>query len=387
MSNTFFDVNDPLAVKTYSASVQKALPKNSWFMKSGFVGEDPTKNIIVVKKDLVGKFGDQITYALRNQLRGYTTPGDQLLDKNIKALGYVDDRISLNQQRTGVSSGGRMSNKRVPYDVRKDARDAQVDYWGVHLDEEFIAKASGTLGVGQWETINPNVSGFDVEGAVDSDGNALRAPSANRLVVGSSTGLKANMLQTDTFSLDYVDKALMAVTRISAVGVNGRKMAPLRIGGKNVWVLLMDLTHAFDLKRNIGGRWGQMELAKLQSGMKDSALVQQALGAYESAAGTVLFFSHEGMPKFNDFGAGAVKAARSLLMGQNALTYAPGEKLGQDGLFTSWHEESRNHGNEVQISSGMIYGIQKTAFRTARGAADASREDFGVCAIDVAADY
>lgn len=387
MAKTDFPVNDPLAVKLYSASLQKALPKQSWFMNSGFVGEQPESNVIVVKKDLVGKFGDQITYAIMQQIRGTSVPGGQNLKGKEKRLVYLDDRIAINQQRTGVNTGGAMANKRVPYNIRKDAKEAQANYWGVRLDEEIIAKLTGALGTGAWETLDPDATGFDVEGAVDSDGNALRAPSTNRQVFAAGTG-KADLLTTSTFTLDLVDKALRKVTRLQTNGTTRRKMAPLRVGGKNVWICLMDITHAFDLKANTSGRWYDIEKARLQGSFRDSALVQNSLGVYESAAGTVVFYSHEGMVKFSDGGAGGnVKYAASLLMGQCAGIFAPGEAMGTDGVYTKWHEETDNRGDEVVITSGLIYGFQKCAYRTELGAADNSREDYGVCVMYAASSW
>lgn len=386
MAITNFEVGDPLAVKMFSQSLQKALPKQSWFMSSGFVGKDPLKNVIVVKDDLVGKYGDQITFAILQQLRGYSTPGAQNQKGREKRLIYLDDKIALNQQRAGVNCGGTMSNKRVPYDTRKDAKDTQAEYWGVRLDEEIIAKLTGSCGAGAWETIDPDASGFDVMGAVDSDGNTLRSPSSNRYVYAGA-GTKNGLLATDTFTLDLVDTALRKVTRLQTNGTTKRKMAPLKINGKNLWVVLMDLTHAFDLKKNSSDRWYDIEKARLQGGFKDSALIQQSLGVYESAAGSVVFFSHEGMVKFNDGGGAAVEYSASLLMGQAAGVFAPGEAMGTDGVYAKWHEETDNRGDEVILTSGLIYGFQKTAYRTGLGDADSSREDFGVCVMYAAASW
>src|SRR5690606_36456474 len=122
--------------------LQKAIPKDSWFLQSGFDGEDPSKNVIVKKTDLTGKFGDLITFGIRQSIRGYTVPGDNLLKGKEHPLIYLDDRVAINQQRTGVNSGGKMTNKRVPYKVLDDAKEVQAEYWGVRLDEEFIGKLS-----------------------------------------------------------------------------------------------------------------------------------------------------------------------------------------------------------------------------------------------------
>lgn len=382
MSQTEFKVNDPLANKLWSTDLQVAIPKESWFMQSGFVGKDPSKNIIVIREDLKVKPGDQTTYAIRQQIRGGAVAGDNNLVGKTHAMTYLDDVITINQLRTGVNSGGKMSNKRVPYNVRRDARDAQAEYWGVQTDEEMIIKLSGAVGVGHFENIDPQASGFDVDGAVDADGNELRAPSSNRHIIAGA-GLKNALTTADKFSLDAVDKALLLATRIQSNTATRRKMAPLRVKGKNIWICLMDSVQAMDLKAATGGRWYDIEKARLTGGFKDSALVQQSLGAYESAFGTVLFYSHEGMVKFNDYGASAnVKAARALLMGQAAGTLAPGN-AGEGDLNVVWHEEEANHGNEVIITSGLIRGFQKTAYRTAKGSN--VREDYGVMAIDTAA--
>ena len=382
MSSTEFRVNDPLSNKLWSTDLQVAIPKDSWFMQSGFVGKDPSKNIIVIREDLKVKPGDQTTYAIRQQIRGGAVAGDNNLVGKTHAMTYLDDVITINQLRTGVNSGGKMSNKRVPYNVRRDARDAQAEYWGVQTDEEMIVKLSGALGVGEWENINPNAHGRDVDGAVDADGNELRAPSANRHVIAGA-GSKGGLTTADKFSLDVVDKALLIATRLQANTTTRRKMAALRIKGRKIWVCLVDSVQAADLKAATGGRWYDIEKARLQGGFKDSALVQQSLGAYESAFGAVLFFSHESMVKFNDYGGGQnVKAARALLMGQCAGTLAPGES-GEGELNVKWHEEEANHGNEVIITSGLIRGFQKTAYRTEKGSS--TREDYGVMAIDTAA--
>ena len=387
MAQTDFEVNDPLAVKLYSVELQRALTKDSFFFGSGFVGEDPLSNIIVVKNDLTGAYGDQITFAILQSMRGYTVPGGQNLKGKEKRLTYLDDKIVINQQRTGINSGGKMSNKRVPYKTREDAKKVQQDYWPVRIDEEIIAKLTGSMGFGEWDNLDPDASGFDVEGAVDSDGNTLRAPSTNRQAWATGTA-KADLTDASTFTLDLVDKGLKKIVRMQANTTTRRKMAPIKSGGKGkrgLWICLLDTLHAFDLKADTGGRWNAIEMAKLAGHWKGSALVEQSLGVYESAAGSVAFFSTEGMVKFNDGGAGGTtEYAAALLMGQCAGVFAPGDKTSkavEDGLYMTWHEETDNRGDEVVIDSGMIYGFQKAAYRTALGASDSSREDYGVCVL------
>jgi len=243
------------------------------------------------------------------------------------------------------------------------------------------------MGTGEWENLDPDASGFNVEGAVDSDGNTLRAPSTNRQVWATGTSA-ADLTTSSKFTLELVDKGLKRVVRQQANTTTRRKMAPIKSGGKGkrgLWICLIDMLMAFDLKEDTGGRWWEIEKAKTYGHWKGSALVEQSLGVYESAAGSVAFFSHEGMVKFSGGGVGGdVEYGAALLMGQCAGVFAPGDKTSnaiEDGLYMTWHEETDNRGNEVVIDSGMIYGFQKAAYRTGLGASDSSREDYGVCVL------
>lgn len=54
---------------------------------------------------------------------------------------------------------------------------------------------------------------------------------------------------------------------------------------------------------------------------------------------------------------------------------SPGTNLRFD-----WHEETRDNGDKVVISTSSIFGIKKVTFTTAAGA-----QDFGAFALDTAA--
>jgi hypothetical protein len=80
--------------------------------------------------------------------------------------------------------------------------------------------------------------------------------------------------------------------------------------------------------------------------------------------------------RFNDYGAGGTyEAARALFMGSQALVEAYGSP--GTGLRFDWHEEVRDNGNQVVISSNCTWGTKKVSFTTPIGA-----QDFGVFAMD-----
>lgn len=382
---TEFTVNHPLVPKRWSLSLQRALVKDSWFMSSGFVGTDPLSNIIVEIEDLRKQAGYSIDYGLRSAMRGAAVAGDNILQGKEGSLDFMQDSLQINQIRNGLKSRGKFSEKLVPYNIRRELRDAQSQYWGIFLDELILAKLSGSLGVGVLEcfdTTKPTSAARNVDGSIAFDGNDLRAPSSNRILYAGAAGTKVGLTAADKISLDLVDKALLQATRLDANTATKRKLNPLMIGGVKTFVLLMDTVNAFDLKANTTGRWYDIEKARLQGGIKDSKLVQQSMGVYESPAGRVILVSHEGMVKFSDYGAGAnVKATRSLLLGAQAGTFAFGSDNGEQRF--SWHEEMDDRGNQLVVDTGMIVGAQKCAYETAPGSG--AREDFGVIALDSAA--
>ena len=88
----------------------------------------------------------------------------------------------------------------------------------------------------------------------------------------------------------------------------------------------------------------------------------------------VVLHAHPGVIEFNNAGAGSnVNAARALFLGLQAGVIAFGSP-GQDLRF-GWHEETRDNGNRVIITTNTIWGFKKSTF---------NGNDFGVIAMDTA---
>jgi N4-gp56 family major capsid protein len=86
---------------------------------------------------------------------------------------------------------------------------------------------------------------------------------------------------------------------------------------------------------------------------------------------------HEAKPviRFADYGAGSnVAAARALFLGSQAGVMAYGSP-GAGHRF-DWHEEARDNGNQVVVTTAAIVGMKKCRF---------NGKDFGVIAVDSAA--
>lgn len=368
MSEIAFGVNDPLAVARWRKELAKVAPKDSFFFQNGFVSSG-NDNVIKVLEDLKSQAGYKITVGLRGNLQGGTVKGDSTLEGNEHDLKFFDDSLQINQERIALKTKGKADAQNVPYDLRAEMRDAHSIWWGEHFDEVMIAKLSGSIGINTFETMdNPSVD-------IAFDNNALRVPTATtRLMYSGTATAKNNLTNADTFSLDDVDRLLLRATRIDATTTR-RKVTPLRIGGQNMYVLLLDKVLEHQLRTDTGGRFYDLEKAKIQGGFKDSALIQTSLGVYRN----VILHSHEGMIKFDDYGNGQDQTAvRSLFMGAMAGAMAMGSDNGANKF--SWHEKMFDYDNKLGVATGCIWGFQKTSYSTTQGGS--TREDYGVIALD-----
>jgi N4-gp56 family major capsid protein len=367
VSEISFGVNDPLAVARWRKELAKVAPKDSFFFQNGFVSSG-SDNIIRVLEDLKSQAGYKITFGLRGNLQGSTVKGDSTLEGNENDLKFFDDSLQINQERIALKTKGKADAQNVPYDLRAEMRDAHSIWWGEHFDEIMIAKLSGAVGINTFETMDaPSTD-------VAWDNNSLRTPSTNRIMYSNDATSEASLGTNDTFTLDDIDKLLLRATRIDATTTR-RKLTPLRIGGQNMYVILIDKVLEHQLRTATSGRFYDLEKAKIQGGFKDSALIQTSLGVYRN----VVIHSHEGMIKFNDYGAsGTTTAVRSLFMGAMAGAMAMGSDNGANKF--SWHEKMFDYDNKLGVATGCIWGFQKTSYATTQGGG--TREDYGVIALD-----
>src|SRR5215831_5628139 len=136
MATTSYGVNDPLAVKLWSKRLAVEVLKNVWAAR--FMG--PTSASIIQIKDETSKSaGDRITYGLRMQLSGTGVIGDGTLEGQEEALTTFSDAVLINQLRHAVRSAGRMSQQRVPFNIRDEALSGLRDWWADRVNIGALA--------------------------------------------------------------------------------------------------------------------------------------------------------------------------------------------------------------------------------------------------------
>lgn len=371
MSKTIVGLNDPKAIKKYSAALAVDIGRTSYFNKK-MMGYGPDASAPVhMLTDLESDAGEQIVYDLNMQLAMQPVEGDNTLEGLEEDLKFYTDNVYVDQMRGGVNGGGRMTRKRTLHDIRTISKKRQADWWARVFDELFFMYLSGARGVNSDFVFGVTYPGFA--------NNPLSAPDTNHLkqynAAGAATA-KAAMVAADKMSLSVIDRLLASAYMMGGGVTQIPQIQPIKIDGEDHYVMLINPWQEFDVRTNSSaGQWLDIQKAAAAAEGRKNPIFNGALGMYNN----VVLQSHKALIQFGDYGAGAnVSAVRGLFLGSQAAVCAFGSP--GSGLRFDWHEETRDNGNEIVISTNTIFGIKKCTFTTANG-----QNDFGVIAVDTAA--
>lgn len=364
MSKTIIGLNDPKAVKRYSAFLAVDVGRESYFNRKFMgVGEEaqtPLQTLPHLENDA----GDQISYDLCMQLKMQPVEGDATLEGKEEDLKFYTDSVYIDQLRGGVNTGGRMTRKRTIHDLRRISRTRQAEWWARIVDEMFFMYLSGARGVNADYIYPSTYTGFA--------NNSFVVPDSNHQLFGDGT-TKATLTSGGIMSLTVIERA---VTRASTLGggtTGVPAIQPIKIEGEERFVIVMHPFQTHSLRTNTNtGQWLDIQKALATAVGNKSPIFMGGMGFHRN---TVLH-EHKAVIGFSDYGAGANLAARrALFLGRQAGVVAFGSA--GTGLRFDWHEESRDNGNQAVITTSSICGIKKTNFTIAGTAMD-----FGVMALD-----
>lgn len=352
MATTEFALGDALAVQRWSTSLAIEAEKLQYFRK--FMGTTPD-NLIIVKTELNKKAGEKITYGLRMKLDGDGVEGDNIIEGTSAetALDFYNDALFVTQRRKGTKSKGKMSEQRVPYNMRKEGRDALAIWWAEDYDEQLMMYLAGARGV--------DTSFHVALGYTGRANNSFNSPDSDHVIYGgNATGL-SDIDAQDKMDIKIVEKLVSKVETLDPM------IQPFRIMGEKKYVLLMHTWNAYDLRTSIS-QTDWLEIHKATDGQK-STIYQNALGEY---AGMILH-KHRNVIRFDSTTgcSDGITASRSLCLGAQAaaIAWGGGSAMGR----YSWNEETDDRGNALAITAGAIYGTKKIRFNS---------KDFGVIGVD-----
>jgi N4-gp56 family major capsid protein len=376
MARTIVGLNDPKAVKKYSAFLAVDVGRKSYFNKKfmgkGVEAQTPLQMLTSLENDA----GDTVSYDLVMQLRMQPVEGDNTLEGKEEDLKFYSDSVVIDQARGGVNTGGRMTRKRTIHDLRKVARARQSDWWGRIFDELFFLYLSGGFrdsGTGACDFDNGDYT--YPSGYVGFASNTFVAPDSQHRAYGGDATSFATLDANDKLTLSVIDKLVTKASTLGGGTTGIPSIEPIMIDGEEHYVMVMHPFQEYDLRTNTNtGQWLDIQKAAASAEGRNNPIFKGGLGKYND----VVLHKHRSVLLRNDGGAGAVAVARALFLGRQAGVVSFGSP--GTGLRFDWNEESRDNGNQAVITTSSIFGVKKAAF-TIEGVS----RDFGVMAIDTAA--
>lgn len=346
MSLTQYGVNHPLAVKLWARKLFVEALKTTWFNR--LMGRN-SGALVQVMPETGKQKGDTVTFGLRMQLAGDGVQGDATLEGNEEELTTFSDSLVINQIRHAVRSAGRMSEQRVPFSVREEARAALTDWWADRLD---------------WALMN-QLAGYTPQGDTKYTGNnVVNAPTSQILAASDTVQNPANEAALDNtciFNLTMLDQAVARAKTMSPA------IRPVRVGGNEYFVCIIHPFQTYQLRRNTNaGQWADIQKAALAGGAgANSPIFTGALGIYN---GVVLHESSRIPNGVTSGNAPIANVRRAVFCGAQAAVVAFGRDEDAPETF-SWAEELFDYGNQLGVGVGGVFGVKKTRFNNADFAA------------------
>lgn len=340
MASTSYGINAPEAVKLWSRKLFQEALKRTWAYK--FMGED-SNSVLQIQNDTSKGPGDRVRVTLRMLLSGAGIEGDGTLEGNEEALTtYTQDTV-VNQLRHAVRSGGKMSEQRIPFSVREEARMGLADWWSDRIDTAFFN----------------HVCGFDAQADTRYTGhNTVTAPtSTHALFTGGGTADQSLSTTTSySFNLTLLDEAVRTAKTLSP------QIRPLNLGGEERFVAFLHPNQVLKLRTSTDtGQWLDIQKAAMQGGRTgNNPIFTGALGEYN---GVILHESTRVSPGVDDSGTINSSVRRAVLCGAQAAVLAFGRGYGANQM--SWVEELFDYRNQLGVSAGCIWGLQKSIYNSA----------------------
>lgn len=339
MSTTNYGVNAPEAVKLWRKALFEEALAATWVGK--FMGEG-SDNVLQVLTETRKGAGDRITVTLRMQLTGDGIVGDATLEGNEEALVTYTDNLYIDQLRNAVRSGGKMTEQRIPWSIRDEAKTGLADWFAGRFDTVFFNQVCGNTATGIGTPYTGN--------------NAIVTPTSTRIYRPNSRANDQSLTTGDEFTLTLIDEAVAIAKLANPI------IRPIKVDGEDKYVAVLHPNQVKQMRTNTStGQWLDIQKAATTGdGSARNPIYTGALGEYN---GVIMFEDRRVTSGVNSSTSAVVATARrAVLMGAQAATIAFGQGSSMDEM--DWNEELFDYGNQLGVSAGTIYGLKKTQFNS-----------------------
>lgn len=308
-ADTSFLTGAAETVKAWAMSVWIELPREIYFSK--FMKEGAEDAIIEIKNEVDNKPGDKVTFTLLQKLGNAAITGDNTLEGNEEPMQYYSDSVTVDQNRNAVRVAGKMTESRVAFSLRSGAKSILKTWLAETID-------------------NGMFTGFDA------------APTLT--LYGGSAVSTVTIDATSKVSPNLFDRGIGKAKKTLP------KIWPVRVNGRDLYVILLHTDAAYDLRQDAD--WKQAQRDANERGFDSNPIFTGALGLWNGA----LLHEHEKVPISTVYGSGGNQpGANNFFMGRQAGIFAWGAR-------PEWWEKEFDYGNKVGFAIGAIYAFKKAVF-------------------------
>jgi len=242
-----------------------------------------------------------------------------------------------------------MSQQRVHFSVRDEAKDGLQDWWTERLEVWLANQLTGYTG--QSDT---KYTGH----------NATVAPTATYRILcgGPACGTEASLSATTTHAIKLADldrAVALAKTQQTAGGISYERIRPLKVDGKDMYVAFL---HPWQIRQlradaSTAGNFFDVQKAAMQGGKySDNPIVNGGNFVYNN----VVVHEWSYLPNTTGHATDNALHRRGVFCGAQAAALGFGQNSGPTKM--TWVEELFDYENQLGVAAGMIAGLKKTQF-------------------------
>jgi len=336
MAETIFLTNDALTRKKWARELFSIILPATEI--NSLVGKGPD-SIIQMRSELGKGEGDELTFGIRLPLEGEGIVGRNTVEGNEEELIFKDFKASIEELNHAVSTGGRMEQQRVPYNLMQEGKDGLQYWWAEKLSDMALAHLCGDT--------TYKVAGVTfAQDPVDPDGEHWL--KVNDVAEASQTS-------ADLIDLTFLDR-MKQQAEVPDASKNCYKVRPLLLKGKKYYRVILH-NYVFDrLRQNTNvGQWGDLLRSANKLALPDVEIEYNGLLVGKSER------IRQMVEDTTDARAGVF---RNLLLGCQAAVMAwggAGESKSTTMAFVPYETDAKRF---VNIRGGGILGMKTVRFQS-----------------------
>ena len=342
-----------------SISTSHALTVEQWEAKlfKQYLGELRYKPLmstsmtspIVVKENLMKAPGDVVNVGFRTALTGAGVTGTTALEGSEEALSFYNQAVTINLIRNGVRIDGKMTEQRVAFNMREEAKDT-LTLWAAHKVQDDIATEFNTI------------DGVNYASATEGEKDTWLTNNADRVLFGAATSNNSandhsSSLANIDSTNDVLSPAIISLAKRMAKLANP-KIEPIKVeNGVEMYVMIAHPYAFRDLVTHATMTGAQREVFPRLG--NDHPLIKGQAFLYWDG---VLVIESEDVLLLDGVGATSSDVAGNVLLGAGSILYAQGGIGGASRM--EWVEETFDYAAKVGFAVSMIYGVEKARYNS-----------------------